>query len=171
MAFQSFVQWLWCLTPLSTIFQLFRWSVLLVEETGVHGANHRPAASHWQTLSYNVVSSRPSPSGIRTHNVSGDMHWLPYDHDHDVIDCKCNIQVCQISEIIMQKMLQIHRKKRSKIYNIIGFSRKMRWNARVVCILRDILHRWLGKQNVSNQTNQLYTGQWSRDLMRLFDSD
>ena len=36
---------LWCLTPLSTIFQ----SVLLVELTWVPGENHRPAASHWQT--------------------------------------------------------------------------------------------------------------------------
>jgi hypothetical protein len=26
------------------------WSVLLVEETGVPGENHRPVASHWQTL-------------------------------------------------------------------------------------------------------------------------
>ena len=32
-----------CLTPLSTIFQLYRWSILLVEETGVPGENHRPA--------------------------------------------------------------------------------------------------------------------------------
>jgi hypothetical protein len=32
-------------------------SVLLVEETGVPGENHRPVVSHWQTLSYNVVSS------------------------------------------------------------------------------------------------------------------
>ena len=31
-------------------------SVLLVEETGVPGENHRPVASHWQTLSHNVVS-------------------------------------------------------------------------------------------------------------------
>jgi hypothetical protein len=30
-------------------------SVLLVEETGVPGENHRPITSHWQTLSYNVV--------------------------------------------------------------------------------------------------------------------
>jgi hypothetical protein len=47
-----------------------------VEETGVPGENHRPAASHWQTLSHNVVSSTPRMSGIRTHNVSGDGHWL-----------------------------------------------------------------------------------------------
>ena len=34
-------------------------SVLLVEETGVPGENHRPVASHRQTLSHNVVSSTP----------------------------------------------------------------------------------------------------------------
>jgi len=27
-------------------------SVLLVEETGVQGENHRPVASHWQTLQF-----------------------------------------------------------------------------------------------------------------------
>jgi hypothetical protein len=35
--------------------------------------NYRPAASHWQTLSHNVVSSTSRLSGIRTHNVSGDI--------------------------------------------------------------------------------------------------
>ena len=30
-----------------------------MEETGVCGENHRPVASHWQTLSHNVVSSTP----------------------------------------------------------------------------------------------------------------
>jgi hypothetical protein len=35
------------------------WSVLLVEETRVPGENHRPAASHWQTLSHTVVSDTP----------------------------------------------------------------------------------------------------------------
>jgi hypothetical protein len=34
-------------------------SVLLVEETEVPRENHRPAASHWQTLSHSVVSSTP----------------------------------------------------------------------------------------------------------------
>ena len=35
-------------------------SILLVEETGVSGENHRPIASHLQTSSHNVVSSTPS---------------------------------------------------------------------------------------------------------------
>ena len=30
------------------------WAVLLMEETGVHGENHRPVVSHWQTSSHNV---------------------------------------------------------------------------------------------------------------------
>jgi hypothetical protein len=34
-------------------------SVLLMEDTGVSGVNHRPLPSHWQTLSHNVVSSTP----------------------------------------------------------------------------------------------------------------
>ena len=34
-------------------------SVLLVEETRTSGENHRPVASHRQTLSHNVVSSTP----------------------------------------------------------------------------------------------------------------
>jgi hypothetical protein len=36
------------------------WSVLLVNETRVAGENHYlPDATHWQTLSHNVVSSAP----------------------------------------------------------------------------------------------------------------
>jgi hypothetical protein len=31
----------------------------LVEGTGVPGENHRPVTGHWQTLSHNVVSSKP----------------------------------------------------------------------------------------------------------------
>jgi hypothetical protein len=45
-------------------------SVLLVEETRVPWENHKPVASHWQTLSYNVALSTPRLSGIRTHNIS-----------------------------------------------------------------------------------------------------
>ena len=40
--------------------------VLLVEETRASGKNHRPAASQWQSLSHNVVSSTPRRSSIRT---------------------------------------------------------------------------------------------------------
>ena len=38
-----------------------RWSVLLVEETGLPGENHRPVSSHWQTLSQYVVFEYTSP--------------------------------------------------------------------------------------------------------------
>jgi hypothetical protein len=51
-------------------------SVLLVEETGVPGENHRPVASHWQILSHNVVSSKPRHKRIQNNNISGDRHWL-----------------------------------------------------------------------------------------------
>ena len=39
-------------------FSVILWrSVLLVDELGVPGENHRPAESHGQTLSHNIVSS------------------------------------------------------------------------------------------------------------------
>jgi hypothetical protein len=63
----------------ATLSNILVWSwrsVLLVKETKVHKENHWPAASRWQTLSHNVVSSTSGLSGIRTHNVRGDMHWL-----------------------------------------------------------------------------------------------
>jgi hypothetical protein len=44
-------------------------SVLLVEETGVHGESHRPAASRWQTLSHSVVHL--ALVEIRTYNING----------------------------------------------------------------------------------------------------
>ena len=47
-------------------------SVLLVEETGGPGENHRPVASHCQTLSHNEVHL--ALIEIRTHNISGDRH-------------------------------------------------------------------------------------------------
>ena len=59
----------WGSSPLSTIFQLFQWRlILLVEETGV------PGESNWQTCSHNVVHL--ALIEIRTHNISGDRHWL-----------------------------------------------------------------------------------------------
>jgi hypothetical protein len=66
---------LWCLMPFLTVFQLYRGGQYYwLEETRVHGENYRPAASHCQTLSHNVVLSTPRLNRIRTHNVSGDRH-------------------------------------------------------------------------------------------------
>ena len=38
------------------------------------GENHRPAESHWQSLSHNVVSSTPLFVGIWNLNFSGDRY-------------------------------------------------------------------------------------------------
>jgi hypothetical protein len=51
-------------------------SVLLEEETRVPGENHWTAINHWQTLSHNGASSSHRLSGIKTHNISGDMYWV-----------------------------------------------------------------------------------------------
>ena len=81
---------LWCLIimSLSTTFQLYR--------GGNRSTQRKPLLCH-QSLTNLItcnVSSTPRLSGIQTHNVRGDGHWLhigsyksnyvSYDHEHDV---------------------------------------------------------------------------------------
>ena len=64
---------LWYLTSLSTIFKLYRGGQFFFGGgNGVPGENHQPTGSHRKTLSHNVVSSTPRPSGIRTPSVSSN---------------------------------------------------------------------------------------------------
>ena len=51
-------------------------SVLLVEETGVPGENHRPAASHWQLnhiMLYQIHLAFERDSGVE--GIGGKTHW------------------------------------------------------------------------------------------------
>ena len=79
----------WGLTPLSTIFELYRGGHFIGGgNRRTRRKNPRPVASHWQTLSHTVVN--PILIKIRTHTISGDRLWLhmqlyiqpPYDHGH-----------------------------------------------------------------------------------------
>jgi hypothetical protein len=56
-----------CLTPLSTIFQLYRGSQF-------RWWRKQEYPEKTTNLSHNVVSCTPRLSGVRTHNVSGDRH-------------------------------------------------------------------------------------------------
>ena len=54
------LDWFMVLNTIFNNISVISWrSVLLMEETGVPGGNHRPVTSHWQSLSLNVVSSTP----------------------------------------------------------------------------------------------------------------
>jgi hypothetical protein len=58
-------------TTFNNISVIWWWSVLLMEETGVPGENHRPAASHRQTLSHNVVSNTSAWAGFKLATLVG----------------------------------------------------------------------------------------------------
>jgi hypothetical protein len=70
----------WCFSVCLMVFKVtfnnisvISWrSVLLVEEIGGSGENHRPVARHWQTLSHNVVHL--ALIEIETHNINRDRH-------------------------------------------------------------------------------------------------
>jgi len=66
---------LWCLTPLSTIFQLCKWqSVLLVEKTVVPKKITELTQVTDKLYQIMLHQIHLAMSGIQTHNVSGDRH-------------------------------------------------------------------------------------------------
>jgi len=66
---------LWSLS-ISTIFQFYRGVSFIVEEMGLPLENHRPVASHWQTLSHDVVLSTSRHERGSNSQFSGDRRWL-----------------------------------------------------------------------------------------------
>jgi len=63
-----------CLAPLSAIFHLYRGGHFIGGRNRSTWRKQRPVASHWQTLSHNVIWSTPCLSGIRTNNIRRDRH-------------------------------------------------------------------------------------------------
>ena len=73
--YHLYIDWfcLWCLKPLSIIFQLYcdgQAFCFLVEQTGGPGENHQQVTDKL----YHIMLYRLK--GIRTHNVCGHRHWL-----------------------------------------------------------------------------------------------
>jgi hypothetical protein len=50
------------------------WSVLMVEETGEPGENHRPVTSHWQTLKLDHYISNKAIKDKPT-KISDELIW------------------------------------------------------------------------------------------------
>jgi hypothetical protein len=57
----------------------------MVEETGIPGENHRPVASHLQTLSHNVVSSTSChEQDLNSQHFSGDSSLVSHNSSWSV---------------------------------------------------------------------------------------
>ena len=65
---------LWCLTPLSTIFQLYRDGQFYWWKKLEYPRKTADLSQVTDKLSHKVVSSTPRLSRIQTHNFSGDRH-------------------------------------------------------------------------------------------------
>ena len=109
---------LWCFNNISDI----SWqTVLLVEETRVLTENHQPAASHWQTLSHNVVSS-----GIQTH-VSGYLVFKINSHKSSIY---ANIYIHNVivTKYIALWVKQDKPKKLSSCLDEVFIMKTEQWN-------------------------------------------
>ena len=79
--FMKVVCWFMVFNATFNNFSVISWRlVLLVEETWVPRTNNRPLASHWQTLSHNVVHL--DVDEIPTHNINGGRHRLHKSNNH-----------------------------------------------------------------------------------------
>jgi len=65
---------LWCLMPLSTIFQLYRGGQFCCWRKPEHQEKTTELLQGTARFSHNTVSGTACMSGIRSHNVSGDRH-------------------------------------------------------------------------------------------------
>jgi hypothetical protein len=71
-----------------------------MEETGEPGENHWPVASHWQTISHNIVSSTPRQL---TTLVVIDTNFLSMTENR----LKCDDSECEIQSVGFENMEQI----------------------------------------------------------------
>ena len=85
-------------------------SVLLMEETGVSGGNHRPAASHWQTLSHNVVQSTSRLLGfeLRTLVAIGTDCIVSYK-SHNAANKRASSTLCTTQIALSHRVLRTMR--------------------------------------------------------------
>ena len=94
-------------------------SVLLVEETGVPRENHRPAASHWQIWSDNIVLL--TLSGSRTHNISSDSKWTGTIYKFIIIFQHFSLKKIKWQRFFYMKILKKKHSQRKIAFPWVNF--------------------------------------------------
>jgi hypothetical protein len=118
-------------------------SVLLVEETGVPGENHRPVASHWQTLSHNVVSS------TLRHDTGFELTTLVVIGTDCIGSCKSNYHM--ITATTAPNNRYRYRQSVNQLYFVVSFQYlgcSWVWMGKSAEILLGEGTRWIVSQTV-----------------------
>ena len=113
-------------------------SVLLVEETGVPKENHRPVASHWQTLSHHVISSTPRQLLVVIGTYCTE---ACKSTDYHTITATTAIQNKTKYENTLLLLL------RNEIYTDTGEQNKTKYEKTLLLLLRHEIYTDTGEQN------------------------
>ena len=123
--------------------------VILVKETEVPEENNWPAASHWQTLSHNVVSSTPR-------HEWGSNSQLPYNATTEKqIEKEVSLIVCCMVHRNVIDICFLGRNGNIKIIRVDLEVDGMNWNG-VKCIIyrSDVLEMWVDHNEMNIRYSQ-----------------
>jgi hypothetical protein len=115
-------------------------SVLLEEETGVPGENHRPVASHWQTYHITLYDciEYTSPEWVLfkwgVHNIHNGENKLLYDDDDDYYDV-CFVLFPLVKVDFYMVLAHWYKSQQEACHTTVTSNQRVIALTRVCCVL------------------------------------